>query len=360
MQGSRALTEVRKILRPQETLADASVWPDTIKNPLYEDEDTPLFRLDHPAQDTYHYTNIPFQATKYDLSLPGARPTDSLQIARECIRVLRGTSKAFTPREALRMLAHLVGDMHQPLHSGNAFVSASGPLRFVLPEGPTGWRTSVGGNALVYGPQDRFNLHSYWDTHIVNLAMGKDDVATYAARLVKEVPVAPEWKDTGDPDGWPERWTNEALVLAKEAHQDIKLAVYLGPDEVRDFPHRWRIEQPRRLRRPLPTADPHPAREGRLPVSRGPQEHLARPVKVKSSPIPYPRTPNPEPRTPERRTPNPEPDIVSLPTYREPLHCSAQSSKRAAPRCSSSPSSTRSRGTATKSASSSNRGRAAS
>ena len=242
--GSRALTEVRKILRPQETLADASVWPDTIKNPLYEDEDTPLFRLDHPAQDTYHYTNVPFQTTKYDLSLPGARPTDSLQIARECIKVLRGTSKAFTPREALRMLAHLVGDMHQPLHSGNAFVSASGPLRFVLPEGPTGWRTSVGGNALVYGPQDRFNLHSYWDTHIVNLAMGKDDVATYAVRLIKEVPVAPEWKDTGDPDGWPERWTNEALVLAKEAHQDIKLTVYLGPDEVRDFPHRWRIEQP--------------------------------------------------------------------------------------------------------------------
>ena len=62
-------------------------------------------------------------------------------MTRECIRVLRGSSTAFTRRDALRMLAHLVGDMHQPLHAGNAFVSASGPLRFVVPEGPTGWRT---------------------------------------------------------------------------------------------------------------------------------------------------------------------------------------------------------------------------
>ena len=195
----RALTEVRKILRPQETLADATVWPDTIKNPLYEDGDTPLFRLAHPAQDTYHYTNVAFQVPRYDLSLPGARTTDILQMMRECARVLRGTSKAFAPREALRMLAHLVGDVHQPLHSGNSFINASGPLRFVLPEGPTGWRSATGGNALVYGPQDRFNLHSYWDTHIVNLAMQQDDVATYAARLVKEVPIAPEWTSPAIP-----------------------------------------------------------------------------------------------------------------------------------------------------------------
>jgi S1/P1 Nuclease len=243
-QGSRALTEIRKILRPQETLADATVWPDTIKDPLYEDGDTPLFRLEHPAQDTYHYTNIAFQAARYDLSLPGARPTDILQITRECVRVLRGTSKTFTAREALRMLAHTVGDMHQPLHTGNSFVSASGPLRFVLPEGPTGWRSTAGGNALVYGPQDRFNLHSYWDTHIVNLAMRNDDVMTYASRLFSELAVAPEWKDTGDPDAWPERWINEALVYAKEAHQGIRLTEYIGPDEAGRVPHRWRIEQP--------------------------------------------------------------------------------------------------------------------
>ena len=74
--------------------------------------------------------------------------------------------------------------------------------------------------------------------------MQQDDVATYAARLVKEVPVAPGWTSPGDPDTWPERWTNDSLVYAKEAHQDIRLTAYLGPDEAARVPHRWRIEQP--------------------------------------------------------------------------------------------------------------------
>jgi hypothetical protein len=245
LKGTRALTEARKILRPQETLADAAVWPDTIKTPTYEDGDTGLFRLEHPAQDTYHYTNPAFQAERYDPALPGARPTDILQMMREAIRVLRGSSNTFTPREALRMLTHLAGDVHQPLHVGNAYVSASTPPHFVVPNKPTGWRTTSGGNALVYGPQDRFNLHSYWDSHVVNLAMRTDNVAAYAARLLSEVPVAPDWRDAGDPDAWPERWVNDALVHAKEAHRDIRIAMYLGPDESGRTPHRWRIEQPR-------------------------------------------------------------------------------------------------------------------
>ncbi|HET7217275.1 MAG TPA: S1/P1 nuclease [Vicinamibacterales bacterium] len=244
LKGSRALAEARRIMRPQETLADAAVWPDTIKTPAYEDGDTGPFRLEHPAQDTYHYTNVPFQAAAYHPDVPGARPSDILQTTRECVRVLRGASTSFTPREAIRMLAHLVGDIHQPLHIGSGYVNASGPLRFIEPQGATGWRPTMGGNALVYGPQDRFNLHSYWDTHIVNLAMRNDDVPAYAARLIAEVPVAVEWRNTGDPDAWPERWVNESLGYARDAYRDIRVAVYLGPDDSGGIPHRWRIEQP--------------------------------------------------------------------------------------------------------------------
>ena len=142
------------------------------------------------------------------------------------------------------MLAHLVGDMHQPLHAGNAFVSASGPLRFVLPEGPTGWRSAVGGNALVYGPQDRFNLHSYWDTHIVNLAMRNDDVPTYAAKLVAELPVAPEWRDSGRSRCLAEPLGQRCAHLREGRASGIRITVYLGPDDTLRIPHRWRIEQP--------------------------------------------------------------------------------------------------------------------
>jgi hypothetical protein len=239
---SRALAEVKKILRPNETLADAAVWPDVIKNPLYEDEDTGPFRLEHPAHDTYHYANLPFQSDRYQLTVPGARPGDIVQTLGECIRVLRGQSTVFTPREALRLLAHLAGDIHQPLHVGNAFVSARVPLAFIVPKGPTGWRTTIGGNALVYGPEDRFNLHSYWDSHGVNLAMGKDDLQAFAARIFA-VPVDRRWNGSGDPSTWPEQWANDALVFAKDVHEEIAIVAYIGPDDARRTPHRWRITQ---------------------------------------------------------------------------------------------------------------------
>jgi S1/P1 Nuclease len=242
--NSRALMEVRKILRPQETLADAAVWPDTIKTITYEDPDTGFFRLKHPAHDVYHFSNVPFQETKYDAAGPGAHSMDIVRITRECIRVLRGQSQVFSRREAMRLLAHLLGDIHQPLHVGVAFVSAEGPLRFVVPDSAAGWRSTVGDNLLRYGPNDNFNLHSYWDAHVVNLAMQSDDVSTYAARLVKEMGVLPTWKNTGDPDAWPALWATEVLGLAKEAHAGIKITAYLGPDPDRGLPHRWRIEQP--------------------------------------------------------------------------------------------------------------------
>ena len=240
---SRAMTEVRGILRPGESLAEAAVWPDTIKDPLYEDEDTGRFRLDHPGHDTYHYANLPYQADRYSPDALGARPTDIVQIARESIRVLQGASTAFRKREALRLLAHLTGDIHQALHVGNAFVSVAAPPRFVVPEGAN-WRSSLGGNALVYGPQQRFNLHSYWDAHAVNLSMRSDDVPAYAARLLREVPVRGDWTNSGRAEDWPAQWATEALQLAKEAHRGIRITRYLGPDDARRTAHRWLIEQP--------------------------------------------------------------------------------------------------------------------
>ncbi|MEO5896090.1 MAG: S1/P1 nuclease, partial [Vicinamibacterales bacterium] len=249
LKNSRAAGEVRRILRPNETLADAAVWPDRIKDLLYEDAETPMMRLNHPAHDTYHYANQPFQADRYSLTATGARSTDIVQMTRECIRVLKGASRVgsgvtLSRRDALRLLAHFVGDMHQPLHVGNAFVSESNPLQFVIPTGPTGWRSTLGGNGLIYGPEGRFNLHSYWDSHAVNITMQQNDVAAFAARLVAEVKPLPSWNGKGDADRWPEEWATEGLALAKEAHRDLKLVSYLGPDDAQRMAHRWSIEQP--------------------------------------------------------------------------------------------------------------------
>lgn len=245
LRDARALDEIKRILRPNESLADAAVWPDEIKDPLYEDEDTAIFRMNHPGHDTYHYANLPFQTDRYAPGVIGARPTDIVQISRECLRVLRTGKGMFTPREALRLLAHFIGDMHQPMHVGNAFVTPRVPLAFMVPNGPTGWRTTLGGNLLVYGPENRFNMHSYWDSHAVNITMGQDDVPTFSARLLKEMPPQEAWRLTGDADSWPEQIASEGLTRAKEVHRGLRLVAHLGPDDARrNIPHRWTVEQP--------------------------------------------------------------------------------------------------------------------
>ena len=244
LKNTRALKEVRRILRPNETLAEAAVWPDTIKDPLYEDGDTSIFRLRHPGHDTYHYANLPFQADAYSLDVTGARPTDIVQMARESIRVLRTGKGLFTPREALRLLAHFAGDIHQPMHVGNPFVSEAEPLQFVVPQGPGGWRSTLGGNALVYGPEDRFNLHSYWDSHGVNITMRQEDVTAFSARVFAQVAPAPSWKNTGDADTWPAQWATEGLARAREIARGVPIRAQLGPDDRKLMPHRWRIELP--------------------------------------------------------------------------------------------------------------------
>lgn len=245
LRDSRALREVRRILRGNESLADAAVWPDRIKDVLYEDEDSAMFRLNHPGHDTYHYANLPFQSSQYSAAVAGSRPTDIVQSARLCIRVLTTGKGPFTRREALRLLVHYLGDMHQPLHVGNAFIGAREPLQFVLPADPVGWRPTLGGNALVYGPEHRFNLHSYWDSHAVNLAMRQDDVPTFSARLMKEMPPAASWRGSGaDPGEWVVQWATEGLGHAKEVHRGIRLLSYLGPDDEKRVAHRWLIEQP--------------------------------------------------------------------------------------------------------------------
>ena len=245
LRDARAINEVKRILRPGESLADAAVWPDEIKDDLYEDEDTPMFRMNHPGHDTYHYANLPFQTDRYSLDVIGARPTDIVQISRECIRVLRTGKGMFTPREALRLLAHTIGDMHQPMHVGNAFVTPRVPLAFMVPNGPTGWRTTLGGNLMVYGPEHRFNMHSYWDSHAVNITMGQDDVPTFSARLLKEMPPQAAWRPTGDADSWPAQIATEGLARSKEIHSGLQLRAHVGPDDVRrTTPHRWTVAQP--------------------------------------------------------------------------------------------------------------------
>lgn len=135
--------------------------------------------------------------------------------------------KNIDKRKAVWLLAHMVGDIHQPLHVGAIYfnkdcdkivdpdVVGAGQADFSI--GDTIGATA-GGNSLKTGKTA--NMHSYWDSSTVDGAirkagLGKHDWNGLAARLVKNAPDS--WQTSGPPDTWAAQWATEILPLADEA-----------------------------------------------------------------------------------------------------------------------------------------------
>lgn len=273
LRNTPALERVRAILLPGETLADAAYWPDQVKSPSYlngsgiANQEGKAFVRENPHHREYHYVNLPFQFHAYRLGMIStrrdplphtrtSRPGDIVQILRSCIRVLQSSqpSDRFTRREALRLLAHLAGDLHQPLHVGCGYLqpAADGRWTFVTPAG-SAVKHDRGGNGLLFSIQvPRFdgrgprqvstNLHAFWDNTAVERAMrgrGAEESEAYAGELIREVAVEPHWRGRGRSSGWPARWAADTLVVARMAYDDVQPGQRVG--EADDRTPDWRI-----------------------------------------------------------------------------------------------------------------------
>ena len=64
--GTRAIKEVRSLLKPDEGLDRASTWPDRAKLPeKYLTAEMKDFVTNNPEHHSYHYCDIPFQQKSY-------------------------------------------------------------------------------------------------------------------------------------------------------------------------------------------------------------------------------------------------------------------------------------------------------
>jgi hypothetical protein len=98
--------ELAKIMG-HESLVEASTWMDNIKS----DE-----KYDHTH--AWHYVTIP-DGMEYN-SAEKSDKGDAYEAIKRMIEILKNdVSSNEEKREAVRMLVHLVGDFHQPLHVGN-------------------------------------------------------------------------------------------------------------------------------------------------------------------------------------------------------------------------------------------------
>jgi len=224
------------------TLAQVAVFPDCAKpnsdqwcgRPPSNEEKA--YAMRNPHHSSYHYTDVPVQQTKYVAFSPGTEETDAVQMINYIIAQFRG-KKPFikdvklTDTEALWLLAHLVGDIHQPLHVGAQYYDKETCTRPLDPNAVPGGMPNVvattGGNDIglitdeptpALPPAD--NLHLFWDGTTVAGAMKAAGLAgdeqSFARSLAAKPPAG--WQLNTDPEKWAEQWAAEALPLAAKAH----------------------------------------------------------------------------------------------------------------------------------------------
>jgi hypothetical protein len=127
----------------------------------------------HGCHESYHFADIAEQRGKYVDTLTGANPHDIVHAIDAAIVVLQGGS-APAPfsikdkKEALLLIAHFIGDLHQPLHVGAVYLDANGQLvdpdaaKLSAPEIAND--LTHGGNAITQAGGGRSpNLHAQWD-----------------------------------------------------------------------------------------------------------------------------------------------------------------------------------------------------
>jgi len=176
---AEARKTIEEILAGNTTLAGAAVWPD------HEGRSVRDF-------DPLHYVSIPESAGGYDQGRDCPERNCMVEALKWFLAVIADRNAPIMVRRvALYYVAHLVGDMHQPLHTGRAGDRGGIDL-------PVSYRGAT------------TNLHFFWDTDLVELETGTDE--EIAKRLVANLTEEERFKwQAGDPI----QWTNESLTLVR-------------------------------------------------------------------------------------------------------------------------------------------------
>ena len=171
--------EVKKLLPTGTTLADAAVWPDAEGRRMTE-----LDRL--------HYVNIPDNAAGYNQKRDCEARNCMVEALKWFTRVIADAEAPIVVRLiALRYVAHLVADMHQPLHAGR--------------------REDRGGIDITVSYRAQItNLHLFWDINLVEMEEG--DAGELAKKLDESIT---EKERTKWQSGDPKKWTDESFRLSR-------------------------------------------------------------------------------------------------------------------------------------------------
>ena len=251
--GSKAGQKVTQVLQ-QSSLEQLAVWADCVKgiNPEKDfaytssgkypecapfeskegiDAMSAYVRRNHsncnPAEGEeschkqYHYTNVAIQHAHYKSGYVGTNEHDIVHAIGAAVAFLQG-KPAVAPfqfqdeREALSVLTHLVGDLHQPLHVGSVFLSNQGKI--INPDAAhthyNKGSSTVGGNALV---SPCGNLHSMWDDLPQAYKHGR-------MNTVLKLKASKLAKTPGSSEQWPKLWADQTIGDAKTVFASMQFS----------------------------------------------------------------------------------------------------------------------------------------
>jgi hypothetical protein len=179
---------------------------------------------------TYHFEDVAIQRAYFDRNEVGTNPHDVVAAIEASIAVLSGkpAPQPFSivdKKEALLLLAHFVGDLHQPLHVGAIYLDAEG--RVVDPDGPGVYdqeTETIGGNAI---QDENLNFHREWDDIPTDIGEAATNDLLNRAKAVSP--------SQGPSDGWPKAWATDTLHAAQDAFQHLKFEPETSPF------YRWKV-----------------------------------------------------------------------------------------------------------------------
>ena len=142
--------------------------------------------------DAYHFINFPKDANTYDQQRDCKLRNCIIEAIAWYMQVLRSPDAPRNEKRiALRFIAHLVGDIHQPLHAGFA--------------------EDRGGNSVdVRFNGRKENLHSLWDTALVELEEGTPSEIATRIQAVMTGDDVKQWQQ-----GTPADWALESLAIVR-------------------------------------------------------------------------------------------------------------------------------------------------
>jgi nuclease S1 len=188
--GHRVVCEIALRLAKPETRAEIGRLIQL--DPGFEDFRDSCIWPDHPRKrDIDHFVNLPRTAS-------GIVPNELCALANSCVltaidkdlAVLSAPSSSDPDKiKSLKFLSHWVGDIHQPMH--------------------VSFKDDRGGNDIRVSGECRTNMHSAWDTCLLQIAIGPElfDAIDNLMSTITPAKIS-DWTATSPID-----WANESFAI---------------------------------------------------------------------------------------------------------------------------------------------------